>query len=187
MNFDAFDLLISDLLVVLHTLLLPHVKQLLRHLYRLLCLISKVLIHQPPVEIVLHLQLHRGELFHRKTLRLPLLQVEQVNQLTLAIGDRGQETEAASRRPIELGTCAVHGGQEEPSSLTQCGAVEADPGGSLGARISMRRVWLVIVMHTGLLSHLIVLDLSTLLQNPVQYVNQPVLMMLVPQIYNVLI
>jgi hypothetical protein len=106
-HLDLLDLLVSHLLVVLHSLRLHLVEELFGHLDGFLSFLTKVLIHNPPVEVVEDFELDSRELLHGKTLCFLLLQVNQVHYFTIGVRDRGQERETPSCGTVELGTSTV--------------------------------------------------------------------------------
>jgi hypothetical protein len=81
------DLFVPSNVVVLHTLLLPHVEELFGHLDGFVGLLAEILVLEPSVEVVEDLELHGCELLHANTLCLALLKVNKVNDLAICTWD----------------------------------------------------------------------------------------------------
>jgi len=81
------DLLVTCYMIVLHTLLLPHVEELFGHFDGFVGLLTEILILEPSVEVIEDLELHGGQLLHANALCLPLLKVNQVNDFTICPWD----------------------------------------------------------------------------------------------------
>jgi hypothetical protein len=67
-HLDLLDLVVTNPLVVLHTLRLLLVEQLLGHLDSFFILLTHVFIHDPSVEVIEDFKLNSGELLHCESL-----------------------------------------------------------------------------------------------------------------------